>query len=134
MADFFNVKIVTPDRVLYEGQANMIEMNTADGEIGVYAKHIPLTTTLEPGIVTIHEEEGARFAVVHSGFVVNMPDEVTLMAEIAEWPDEIDVERARAAEDRARKRLTESSGDIDTVRAELALRRALARIEATERL
>lgn len=134
MAELFQVKIVTPDRVLYEGQATMLEMNSGDGEIGVYAKHIPLTTTIEPGIVTIHEENDIKLAAVHSGFVVIMPDEVTLMAEVAEWPDEIDVERAKAAEERAKKRLTDNSGDIDMVRAELALRRALVRIEASERL
>jgi len=134
MAELFQVKIVTPDRVLYEGEATMLEMNTGDGELGVYAKHIPLTTTIEPGIVTIHEENDVKLAAVHSGFVVIMPDEVTLMAEVAEWPDEIDVDRAREAEERARKRLSDNSGDIDTVRAELALRRALVRIEVSERL
>lgn len=134
MAELFQVKIITPDRVLYEGQASMLEMNTADGEIGVYAKHIPLTTTIEPGIVTIHEEKEIKLAAVHSGFVVIMLDEVTLMAEIAEWPDEIDVERARASEERARKRLLEKSEKTDTVRAELSLRRALVRIEASERM
>ncbi len=134
MAELFQVKIITPDRVLYEGQASMLEMNTADGEIGVYAKHIPLTTTIEPGIVTIHEEKEIKLAAVHSGFVVIMPDEITLMAEIAEWPDEIDVERARASEERARKRLLEKSEETDTVRAELSLRRALVRIEASERM
>ena len=107
MADgnMFKVEIITPDRVFYTGEANFIEFTTASGEIGVYKNHIPMTTVLAPGIVTIHEAEGEKEAAVHAGFVEILGDKVTLLAELAEWPDEIDVSRAEAARERAEERL-----------------------------
>ena len=129
MADnLFTVEIITPDRIFYHGEATMIEFNTVEGEIGVFKDHIPLTTVLAPGIVTITEQEGAKKAAVHAGFAEILGDKVTLLAEVAEWPDEIDVERAEAAKERAEKRLREKSPRTDIVRAEAALQRSIARI------
>ena len=128
MADnLFTVEIITPDRIFYHGEATMIEFNTVEGEIGVFKDHIPLTTVLAPGIVTITEQEGAKKAAVHDGFAEILGDKVTLLAEVAEWPDEIDLERARRAEDRARERLEKKDANLDVVRAELALKKALVR-------
>lgn len=128
MADnLFQVEIITPDRVFYKGQASMIEFTTTEGEIGVFKDHIPLTTVLAPGIVTITEADDAKKAVVHAGFAEILGEKVTLLAEVAEWPEEIDLERARKAEDRARERLNRKDADLDVARAELALKRALAR-------
>lgn len=133
MADdsrFFKVEIISPDRNFYNGEATMIEFNTAAGEIGVYKNHIPLTTVLAPGAVTIHRDgEGAITAAVHAGFAEVLPDKVTLLAEIAEWPDEIDVERAQAAKIRAEERLANKTESLDVKRAELALRKALVRMD-----
>ena len=124
----FEVKIITPDRNFYEGKASMIEFTTTEGDIGVYKHHIPLTTVLSPGIVTITEAEEKKRAAVHSGFAEILGDKVTLLAEIAEWPDEIDEERARAAEERAKERLSHKIEDVDVVRAEMSLREALVRL------
>lgn len=129
MADIFKIEIITPDRIFYEGEAEFVEFNTAAGEIGVYANHIPMTTVLAPGIVTIHNGEEEVLAAVHAGFAEILGDKITLLAEIAEWPDEIDVTRAEAAKDRAEERIANKSADIDVVRAELALRKALIRID-----
>ena len=126
----FGVEIITPDRIFHKGEATMIEFNTAAGEIGVYKNHIPLTTVLAPGVVTIHKDgEDDVIAAVHSGFAEILPDKVTLLAETAEWPDEIDVERAQAAKARAEERLANKTEAIDVQRAELALRRALVRMD-----
>ena len=126
----FGVEIITPDRIFHKGEAVMIEFNTAAGEIGVYKNHIPLTTVLAPGVVTIHTGgEDNVIAAVHSGFAEILPDKVTLLAETAEWPDEIDVERAQAAKARAEERLANKTEAIDVARAELALRRALVRMD-----
>ena len=65
--------------------------------IGVYRDHIPLTTVLEPGLVTIHHGDEEQVAAVHAGFAEILGDKVTLLAELAEWPEEIDLERAEAA-------------------------------------
>ena len=130
MAEVFGIEIITPDRIFYKGEATMIEFNTAAGEIGVYKNHIPLTTVLAPGVVTIHKDgEDNVIAAVHSGFAEILPDKVTLLAETAEWPDEIDVERAQAAKARAEERLANKTEAIDVQRAELALRRALVRMD-----
>ena len=128
MADnTFKVSIITPERTFYEGEAVMVEFNTVEGQIGVYPKHIPLTTVIAPGICTIHEAESEKKAAVHAGLAEVLPDKVTLLAEIAEWPDEIDLERARSAEDRARERIANKAENIDLLRAEIALKKALVR-------
>ncbi len=129
----FQVEIITPDRIFHTGGATMIEFNPAAGEIGVYKKHIPLTTVLAPGIVKIHNdgEEDVR-AAVHSGFAEILPDKVTLLAEIAEWPDEIDKSRAEAAKQRAEERLAGRTEETDIKRAEFALRKALVRLDISE--
>lgn len=133
MADnMFKVEIITPDRVFYTGDADMIEFNTVQGQIGVYRNHIPLTTVLEPGLVTIHEGDVQKVAAVHAGFAEILNDHVTLLAEVAEWPEEIDVARAEAAKERAEQRLTNKNAGLDIKRAEFALHKALTRISAAE--
>ena len=59
MADLFKLKIVTPDKIFYEGDAIMVELTTTEGQIGVYANHIPLTAIISPGVLKIHEEGGS---------------------------------------------------------------------------
>lgn len=132
MAELFQLQIIAPNRIFYDSQVTMVEMTTGEGEIGVYAKHLPITTTLEPGIVRIHEKDGVREAAVHAGFVVILQDKVTLMAEVAEWPEEIDVNRAEEAKIRAERRLGSTEANLNTQRAELALRRSLVRIELSK--
>jgi F-type H+-transporting ATPase subunit epsilon len=133
MADegkIFKVEIITPDRIFYTGEGDMIEFNSEAGQLGVYKKHIPLTTVLAPGVVTIHKDgEEDVVAAVHSGFAEILPDKVTLLAEIAEWPDEIDKGRAEAAMKRAQERLANRTEQVDIRRAEFALRKALVRID-----
>lgn len=126
----FQLEIITPDRVFYKGEASMVEFTSVDGEMGIYKHHIPLTTVLAPGIVTITEPEGKKEAAVHAGFVQILGDKVTFLAEIAEWPEEIDVARAEAARARAEERLRGHTGEIDVTRAEIALKKALVRIDA----
>ena len=125
----FRLRIITPDRVFYEGEATMVEFNTTEGQIGVLPGHIPLTVIVKPGILTIHESEGEKEAALHSGFAEILPDSITILAEVVEWPDEIDENRAQAAMERAEQRLKTKSPDTDIARAETALLRALARIQ-----
>ena len=98
----FELEIITPDRVFYQGQASMIEFNTTEGEIGVYKNHIPLTVIIKPGVLTITSEEDKKTAALHSGFATIMQEKVTILAEVIEWGDEIDEERAYAAKHHAR--------------------------------
>ena len=129
----FTLKIITPDRVFYEGSVEMVEFNTTEGEIGVYKNHIPLTVIVKPGILTITESgDSVKEAALHEGFASILPDAVTIMAEIIEWPAEIDVERAEAARSRAEDRLEKRDDETDIARAQTALQRAICRIEAAK--
>ena len=124
MADIiFKIEIITPDRVFYKGETDFLEFNTQSGEVGVYKNHIPMTTVLAPGIVTIHNGNEEKIAAIHSGFAEILGDKVTFLAEIAEWP-------AEAAKERAEKRLENHTAQTDIKRAEYALRKALIRIDA----
>ena len=133
MAEIFKVEIITPDRIFYEGEAEFLEFTTAAGDIGVYAKHIPMTTVLAPGAVVIHNGEEETVAAVHSGFAEILGDKVTLLAEIAEWPEEIDLGRAEAAKNRAEERIATKAADTDIKRAEFALRKAITRIDVASK-
>lgn len=125
----FALKIITPDRVFYENDALMVEFNTAEGEIGVYKSHVPMTVIVRPGILTITEESQTLHAALHAGFAEIRQDKVTILAEVVEWPDEIDVDRAQQALHRAEERLQAQKPDTDVARAQTALQRAMARIE-----
>ena len=111
---------------------NMLEFNNTEGEIGIYKRHIPTTVIVKPGLLYIHKDEEDKVAALHSGFAEILQDKVTILAEIIEWPDEIDMERAEAAKQRAENRLNESNPDIDEARARAALARALTRISARQ--
>lgn len=126
----FTLRVIAPDRVFYEGEVEMVELNTSEGEMGVLAGHIPMTVIVKPGLLNIYEAEGHKTAALHAGFVEVLPNRMTILAEIIEWPDEIDAERAQAALERARARIAESTSATDMKRAETALLRAIARIEA----
>lgn len=132
MAEMFDVKIITPDRVFYEGQVSMVEMKTSEGEIGIYKNHIPMTCIIEPGVLRLYEAESEKQAAVHAGFVEILQDTVTVLAEIAEWPEEIDKNRAQEAKVRAERRLSSSDPEINIARAEIALRKANVRLSLTK--
>lgn len=133
MAELFTLEIISPEREFYKGEISFVEMKTSEGEIGVYKNHIPMTSIIVPGVLKIHEEGGVKKAALHGGFVEILKDKVTVMAEIAEWPEEIDENRANEAKIRAQRRLDQGDDGINMDRAELALRRSLARIEALKK-
>ena len=129
----FKLKVISPDRIFYEGEAIMLELNTMDGIVGIYKNHMPMTYIIEPGVMTITEsEESKKEAALHAGFIQILPDEITVLAEVVEWPDEIDENRAKEAQIRAERRLSEKEAGLNTVRAEMALRRALTRQEVKQ--
>lgn len=134
MADkTFNLQIISPTRIFFDGEVDMVEMKTTEGEIGVLAGHIPLTAILEPGVLRIKQEESTKEAALHDGFVEIRKDRVTVLAESCEWPDEIDVNRAAEAKERAERRIKSGKSEVDMLRAELALKKALTRIDLAGR-
>ena len=127
MADTGTMKLLvnTPERVFFNGEATFVELATSEGEIGVYPQHIPLTAVLVPCVLTIHQNDGIKKAAVHGGIVEVLKDK-------AEWPDEIDVNRANDAKIRAERRLASKDSNLDVPRAEMALKRSLARLGAAD--
>lgn len=135
MADnnLFHVQVVSPDRIFFEEDIEMLEIKTTEGEIGVLAGHIPLTSIIAPGVVRFMVNGESKEAALHDGFLEILPDRVMILAESCEWPDEIDMNRAREAKSRAERRLKGSEGEINEARAEMALRKALLRLELGEK-
>jgi F-type H+-transporting ATPase subunit epsilon len=132
LAEKFKLTIVTPDRQFFDEEADMVEFNTTEGEIGIYAGHAPLTVIVKPGVLRITQGDNVRNAALHAGFVQILPEEVTILAEIIEWPGEIDEPRASAARQRAEERLARRDANVDIDRAQAALMRAIARINAAQ--
>lgn len=134
MADTFHLRITSPDRVFYEGDVTMVEINTTEGQIGVLPNHIPLTSVLAPGACYIHiPDADPKVCAIHGGFFEILQDSMTILAEVCEWPDEIDMKRAEEARIRAERRLAQKDADTDIGRATLALKRSAARIEAARK-
>lgn len=125
----FLLEIVTPERKVYAEQANMIIVKGVAGELGILPNHIPLVTPLKVAPITIKKDGKSELIAVNGGFMEVRKDKVVILAESAERPGDIDVERAKAAKERAEKRLGSKQDAIDFHRAELALQRALTRID-----
>jgi F-type H+-transporting ATPase subunit epsilon len=128
----FQLRVVSVERSLFEGDVEFIIANGADGELGVLARHAPLMTILKPGPLRIQEVYGGTEQVlfVGGGFLEVLPDRVTVLADVAEHADEISVERAEEARRRAQERL---AGTL-TMAEETEFQNALAMAEARLRL
>jgi F-type H+-transporting ATPase subunit epsilon len=125
------VEIVTPERVVYRGDARIVVARGADGDLGILPNHIPMVTPLKIAPVLVKKaNEGEEDTIVVSGGTMEVrKDKITILAESAELPEEIDVNRALAAKERAERRLAESAGDdLDFKRAQLSLQRAMTRL------
>jgi F-type H+-transporting ATPase subunit epsilon len=127
------LRIVTPVKQMYDNEVDMVIMRASTGEMGVLHGHQPLTTTLGYGILTIKKDSEELRATIFGGFADVQPDCVTILSDAAEWPDEIDLDRATAAKERAERRISGATADIDVMRAELALRRALLRLDVNNK-
>lgn len=125
----FRLEIISPDRIFYTNDVLMVEYNTVEGEVGVYAEHIPMTQIIASGRLIITEENGQRTAALLSGFVEITPDKVTILAEAVEWPQNIDIARAERARDRAQQILSAEEDEQTLLLAEAALKRALVRLD-----
>jgi F-type H+-transporting ATPase subunit epsilon len=127
----FLLEIVTPERKVYAEEANMLIVKGVEGELGILPNHIPLVTPLKIAPITV-KKQGAKdvLIAVNGGFMEVRKDKVVILAESAELPEQIDVDRAKAAKERAQKRLADAKqANVDFTRAELALQRATNRID-----
>jgi F-type H+-transporting ATPase subunit epsilon len=133
MADTFKLEIVTPEKKVVDTAAEEIQIPGKNGYLGVLPGHAPLITELAVGEITFRESSGSgsneqRLAVAW-GFAEVLPNKVTILAETAERPSEIDVERARKAKERAEQLLTSGDASVDVERALDALHRAETRLD-----
>ena len=134
MTDNIRLEVVTPEKIVVSEDAQIVASPGSLGEFGVLTGHTPFLSTLKTGIIRYTDAGGAeKYVFVSGGFAEALPEKVTILAESAERREDIDLERAKAAMDRAEKRLAEdrSREDIDFVRAKLALERAIVRIRLT---
>lgn len=129
MPETFQLQVVTPGRIFFEGEADFVEIKTGEGRVGIYVGHEPTTVLLDPGVLLIRSGTEVKKAALHTGFAEILPEKISIVAEIAEWPDEIDKNRAEEARIRAKRKL-ETGEERSILQAELALRKALARLEA----
>lgn len=128
----FLMEVVTPERLVFSEEVFSVIVPGTEGELGILHGHTPLITTLDIGVVRYREGEGreVRKMALSGGYMEVSNNKAIILADTAEKAEEIDVERAKRAKERAEKRISEKKPDIDAVRAEMALRRALARLKA----
>ena len=130
MADKIRLRLVTPSRLLLDEEVDEATGPGALGEFGVLPKHISFLTLLEAGEMSYKQGAEQHRLAISGGYAEVLDDVMTVLANAAEYADEVDVERAGDARDRAEKRIVElSHEDKEFAAAEAALRRALVRLQ-----
>ena len=127
----FHLSVVTPDRNFFDGDVERLVVRTVSGDVGILKGHAKYISALDTGAMKVKTEAGERIAAISGGFMKVDGDKTLILASVCEWQDEIDVQRAKAAEQRARDLLREKSG-AEHDRAELKLKRALNRLRVAE--
>jgi len=131
MAGNIKLEVVTPDKAVVSEEVQIVMAPGSLGEFGVLIGHTPFLTTLKTGIIRYTDAQGTeQYVFVNGGFAETLPDKVTVLAESAERRNDIDVERAKAAQERAEQRLAEdrSREGVDFARARGSLERATVRV------
>jgi F-type H+-transporting ATPase subunit epsilon len=130
----FRLEIVTPERLVYSQDVDVLSVPTTQGEISILAKHVPLVTIISPGEIKIKNDNETEYIAITGGFVEVLPHNVIILADAAERAEEIDLERAMKARERAQKLMEEKRGDkIANAEAMAAFQRALIRIKVGQR-
>jgi len=133
MDQTFRLRIVTPYREVVTDDVGEAQVPGKEGYLGILPGHAPLISELKIGEITYRRGRESQHLSVSGGFLEVLPDQVTILAETAEKSDEIDKDRARAAKDRAEKRLRSPDPDVDINRATVALERAVIRLQVATR-
>ena len=124
------LKIITHERIVFDGEVDELVVHTTNGQIGVLKDHIPITTSLEIGVAKAKVGEKYKYFAVMGGVFQFKDNNAVILSDICEDSQNIDVTRANAAKERAEARLAEANAQLDTQRAQAALARALARLQA----
>ncbi len=133
MADKLNLEVITPEKLALRESVDEVVAPGLGGELGILPNHTPLISQLQTGILTYRQGNDRKQMHVSGGFIEVRPDRVSVLSDVAEKPEEIDLERAERAKSRAEQRLSSRGDDIDFRRAELKLQRAVARIQLASR-
>jgi F-type H+-transporting ATPase subunit epsilon len=126
-------EIVTAERMVYSDDADIVIAPGIEGQLGILPGHAPLLTMLQPGELVVRREGEETAMFVSGGFLEVMQNRVTVLADVAERAEEIDISRAEEAKTRAEERLREHTAEMDLARAEAALRRSMMRLKIAER-
>ena len=130
----FKLEIVTPERLSYADEVDMVTIPTAQGEIGILAHHMPLVSIISPGEIKIKKDRDINYMAITGGFVQVTSTKVMVLADAAERAEEIDMERALRARERAQKLLEEKRLDkMSHAETMASLQRALTRIKVARR-
>ena len=128
------LELVTPDRAVVREAVDEVQIPGSEGYLGVLPGHTPLLTTLQVGEMWFRQGTEKYFVSIAFGFAEILPDRVTILAQIAERAEDVDVSRAEAAQRRAQERLSKSTVDIDFERARISLMKALIRLQVAEKI
>jgi len=132
MADKLNLEVITPEKLALREAVDEVVVPGLDGELGILPEHTPVISQLKTGILVYRQGNERKQMHVSGGFVEVLPDRVSVLSEVAEKPEEIDLERARLAREYAEKQLSSRGEEIDFHQAEQKLERVLTRIQLAE--
>lgn len=132
MANTFYIEIITPERAFFTGDVEEIILKTPEGEMGVLKDHMPMIVAVAIGPIRILKDGKWLEAVLSEGFMEIVKNKTVILADTAEWPNEIDINRAKAAEERARERLQSKLSNMEYIQSQAALQRALSRLKVTK--
>jgi F-type H+-transporting ATPase subunit epsilon len=127
------LEIVTPERSIASEQVDEVQLPGSEGYFGVLPGHAPLLATLQVGELWYRIGQDKHYLAVAFGFAEVLPDRVTVLAQIAERPEDIDVPRAEAAKKRAEERVARPQVEIDFERARIAMMKSLIRLQVAAR-
>uniref|UniRef100_A0A7C1FFR3 ATP synthase epsilon chain n=1 Tax=Caldilinea aerophila TaxID=133453 RepID=A0A7C1FFR3_9CHLR len=127
------VDVVTPEKMIFSGEVDMVTLPGTNGQMGILRGHAPLLSTLDIGEIVLHRREGNEYIAVSGGVVEVRPDKVTILADVAESSAEIDEQRAQAALERARKLLAENPPPQKVPEIMASLRRSTLRLKVARR-
>jgi F-type H+-transporting ATPase subunit epsilon len=128
------LQIVTPDRLILREQVDEVEIPGSEGYFGVLPGHTPMLAALTVGELWYRKGQEKTYLSIANGFAEVLPDRVSILATLAERAEEIDVERAAAAQKRAEERLAHQKSEVDYERARLALMKAMTRLQVSSRI
>ncbi|HMV49048.1 MAG TPA: F0F1 ATP synthase subunit epsilon [Blastocatellia bacterium] len=129
MADKLNLEVITPERRVLSEAVDEVVVPGLGGELGILPEHTPLISQLQTGVLVYRQGADRKQLHVSGGFVEVQPDRVSVLSDVAEKPEEIDLERAQRAKEQAERELKSQGEDVDFRSAEQKLQRALTRIQ-----